>query len=238
MTDVKPSAAVEMTLLTKERPLVSEMKAWLEDNLTRLPPDQRALVMGVEPQGIYAFEPATVLPTLVVDAGTGITAPMKAARDAANQAILDANAVKAKRKAAFMAEVANNLFVGLERALKPNAPLLLNKFKKAYPQGAPYAKYNDGARAWAALEAMGKANAQLAGEAAASDARIVTYDLKRLPADATADASLRAGHGRVRQRDPIPRTRVCRQHRGRRVGAQAVPRELCRRGALQICGDA
>ena len=187
MTDVKPSAAVEMTLLTKERPLVSEMKAWLEDNLTRLPPDQRALVIGVEPQGIYAFEPATVLPTLVVDAGTGITAPMKAARDAANQAIIDANAVKAKRKAAFMAEVANNLFVGLERALKPNAPLLLNKFKKAYPQGAPYAKYNDGARAWAALEAMGKANAQLAGEAAASDARIVTYDLKRLPADATAD---------------------------------------------------
>ena len=69
MTDVKPSAAVEMTLLTKERPLVSEMKAWLEENLTRLPPDQRALVMGVEPQGIYAFEPATVLPTLVVDAG-------------------------------------------------------------------------------------------------------------------------------------------------------------------------
>jgi len=30
MTDVKPSAAVEMTLLTKERPLVSEMKAWIE----------------------------------------------------------------------------------------------------------------------------------------------------------------------------------------------------------------
>ena len=79
MTDVKPSAAVEMTLLTKERPLVSEMKAWIEENLTRLPPDQRALVMGVEPQGVYAFEPATVLPTLVVDvAGTGITAPMKA----------------------------------------------------------------------------------------------------------------------------------------------------------------
>ena len=41
MTDVKPSAAVEMTLLTKERPLVSEMKAWIEENLTRLPPDQR-----------------------------------------------------------------------------------------------------------------------------------------------------------------------------------------------------
>ena len=51
MADVKPSAAAEMTLLPKERPLVAEMKAWAEENLTRLPPDQRALVMGVEPQG-------------------------------------------------------------------------------------------------------------------------------------------------------------------------------------------
>ena len=79
MTDVKPSAAVEMALLTKERPLVSEMKAWIEENLTRLPPDQRALVMGVEPQGVYAFEKATVLPALVENAATGITAPMVAA---------------------------------------------------------------------------------------------------------------------------------------------------------------
>ena len=51
MADVKPSAAAELTLLPKERPLVAEMKAWAEENLTRLPPDQRALVMGVEPQG-------------------------------------------------------------------------------------------------------------------------------------------------------------------------------------------
>ena len=70
MTEVKPSAAVEMTLLTKERPLVSEMKAWIEENLTRLPPDQRALVMGVEPQGVYAFEKATVLPALVENASS------------------------------------------------------------------------------------------------------------------------------------------------------------------------
>ena len=78
MTEVKPSAAVEMTLLTKERPLVSEMKAWIEENLTRLPPDQRALVMGVEPQGIHAFEPATVLPTLVVDAAEKASAEASA----------------------------------------------------------------------------------------------------------------------------------------------------------------
>ena len=96
MTEVKPSAAVEMTLLTKERPLVSEMKAWIEEKLTRLPPDQRALVMGVEPQGVFAFEKATVLPTLVENASAGITAPMVAARDAMIQSIVDANAIKDK----------------------------------------------------------------------------------------------------------------------------------------------
>ena len=36
-----------------------------------------------------------------------------------------APAVKVKRKDAYLAEIGNNLFVGLERALKPNAPLLL-----------------------------------------------------------------------------------------------------------------
>ena len=84
------------------------MKAWLEDNLTRLPPDQRALVMGVEPQGLIAFETATVLPALVHDAHNGITMAMVATREVAIQTIVDANAVKAKRKNAYLAEVANN----------------------------------------------------------------------------------------------------------------------------------
>ena len=57
--EAKPSDAAELTLLPKERPLAADMKAWLEDNLTWLPPDQRALVMGVEPQGLIAFETAT-----------------------------------------------------------------------------------------------------------------------------------------------------------------------------------
>ena len=91
--EVRPSAAAQLTLLPKEMPLAAEMKAWVEDNLTRLPPDQRALVMGVEPQGVVAFEPATVLPPLVYDAATGITMPMVAARDAAIQAIVDSNTI-------------------------------------------------------------------------------------------------------------------------------------------------
>ena len=88
--EIRPSAAAELTLLPKERPLAAEMRTWLEDALTRLPPDQRALVMGVEPQGVIAFDHATVLPSLVENAHTGITAAMVAARDAANQAITDA----------------------------------------------------------------------------------------------------------------------------------------------------
>ena len=75
--EAKPSNAAELTLLPKERPLAADMKAWLEDNLTRLPPDQRALVMGVEPQGLIAFETATVLPALVHDAHNGITMAMR-----------------------------------------------------------------------------------------------------------------------------------------------------------------
>ena len=124
-TEAKPSAAAELTLITKERPLAAEMKAWVEENLTRLPPDQRALVMGVEHQNVISFDPATVLPTLVENAGAGITAAMVAARDAAIQTIKDANEIKRKRKEAYLAEVTNNLFVGIERALRPNAPLLL-----------------------------------------------------------------------------------------------------------------
>ena len=54
--EIRPSAAAELTLLPKERPLAAEMRSWLEDALTRLPPDQRALVMGVEPQGVIAFD--------------------------------------------------------------------------------------------------------------------------------------------------------------------------------------
>ena len=147
-TEAKPSAAAELTLITKERPLAAEMKAWVEENLTRLPPDQRALVMGVEHQNVISFDPATVLPTLVENAGAGITAAMVAARDAAILSIQDANEIKRKRKEAYLAEVTNNLFVGIERALRPNAPLLLNKFKTAYKQGGAYAAYHDGKRAW------------------------------------------------------------------------------------------
>ena len=43
---------------------------------------------------------------------------MVATREVAIQTIVDANAVKAKRKGAYLAEVANNLFVWLERALR------------------------------------------------------------------------------------------------------------------------
>ena len=42
--DPKPSAAVELTPLLKERPSAAEAKAWCEDNLPKLPADQRAIL--------------------------------------------------------------------------------------------------------------------------------------------------------------------------------------------------
>ena len=64
--------------------------------------------MGVEHQNVISFDPATVLPTLVENAGAGITAAMVAARDAAIQTIQDANEIKRKRKEARRARVKPN----------------------------------------------------------------------------------------------------------------------------------
>ena len=64
-TEVRPSAAVELTLLSKERPLAAEMKAWVEENLTRLPPDQRALVMDVLSRHTSALGTELALPSAI-----------------------------------------------------------------------------------------------------------------------------------------------------------------------------
>ena len=55
-TDPKPSAAVELSPLLKERPTAAEAKAWHEENLPKLPPDQRALILGLTPRGAIKFD--------------------------------------------------------------------------------------------------------------------------------------------------------------------------------------
>ena len=80
--ELKPSAAVELTPLLKERPTAAEAKAWCEDNLPRLPADQRALILGLTPRGALQYEPDPIPAALVVDSSTGVTAVMGAQRDA------------------------------------------------------------------------------------------------------------------------------------------------------------
>ena len=46
-SDIKPSAAVELSPLLKERPSAAEAKAWCEDNMPKLPADQRAIILGL-----------------------------------------------------------------------------------------------------------------------------------------------------------------------------------------------
>ena len=80
--DAKPSAAVELSPLLKERPAAAEAKAWCEENLPKLPADQRAIIMGLTPRGALNYDASPAPAALVVDPATGTTAVMVAQRDA------------------------------------------------------------------------------------------------------------------------------------------------------------
>ena len=112
--ELKPSAAVELTPLLKERPTAAEAKAWCEDNLPRLPADQRALILGLTPRGALQYDADPVPAALVADPSTGVTAVMVAQRDATRFSIQGANALKAKMLATYDAELSNNLFTSIE----------------------------------------------------------------------------------------------------------------------------
>ena len=109
-TDAKPSAAVELSPLLKERPAAAEAKAWCEENLPKLPADQRAIILGLTPRGALNYDASPVPAALVVDPATGTTAVMVAQRDATRFTIQAENAQKAKMLDAYNAELSNNLF--------------------------------------------------------------------------------------------------------------------------------
>ena len=79
-SDIKPSAAVELSPLLKERPSAAEAKAWCEDNMPKLPADQRALILGLTPRGALQYE-ADPVPAALVE-GAGVTAIMVTQREA------------------------------------------------------------------------------------------------------------------------------------------------------------
>ena len=117
-SDIKPSAAVELSPLLKERPSAAEAKAWCEDNMPKLPADQRAIILGLTPRGALQYD-ADPVPAALVE-GTGVTAIMVTQRDALRFTIEGANAQKAKTLLAYNAELSNNLFTSIELAGKTN----------------------------------------------------------------------------------------------------------------------
>ena len=72
---------------------------------------------------------------------------MVSQRERERLAINDANQLKTKLREAHKSEIRENLFVSLQLAFKPNAPLFLNKLETDHKQGAPYASRFDGASA-------------------------------------------------------------------------------------------
>ena len=108
--DTKPSAAVELSPLLKERPAAAEAKVWCEENLPKLPADQRAIILGLTPRGALSYDVSPIPAALVVDPATGTTAVMVAQRDATRFTIQAENAQKAKMLDAYNAELSNNLF--------------------------------------------------------------------------------------------------------------------------------
>ena len=149
MTDPvpKPSAAVALPLFAKERPLASEVGEWIDAAKPLLPADQRALVDGFEPRALIAYRLATLPGALVESTSTGITAAQVAAREASRLAIQDANATKGAQKSAHESEIKEALFNSLQTALKPKAPLLLDKLERDHKQTGAYVGRFDGVAA-------------------------------------------------------------------------------------------
>ena len=84
---------------------------------------------------------------------------MRQQRIALIMTINDANALKQVKRAAFMSELAQSLFDGLDRAVRPSAPLLWAKLERTCKQADPYGLYFNGGEALKILVAMGDSKA-------------------------------------------------------------------------------
>ena len=102
--DARPSAAVELSPLLKERPAAAEAKAWCEENSCRsCLPIKRAIILGLTPRGALNYDASPVPAALVVDPSTCTTAIMAAQRDATRFTVQAENAQKAKMLATYNA---------------------------------------------------------------------------------------------------------------------------------------
>ena len=180
----RSTAAVSLPLFLKERPLASEVSDWIDSAKTILSSDQKALIDGVPPRSFLVYKHATIPAALVVaDHGPGATAT----REALRTSIRDTNALKTEQQAAHESELRDALFMSLQAALKPNAPLFLSKLETDHKQTGVFDKRFDGVAAWHAIAARGETGAQLPGEAGNHDAKLTLLDIKPLSDEATPD---------------------------------------------------
>ena len=124
---------------SERSPLASAVKEWIEQSESLIPADQRALVDGRTPRTLLQYRSLSVPPSLV--AGGGITAAAVAAREADRLILIERNKLKDDQLASHNSEMRLSLFQSIYNALKPNAPLLLNKLEakckqeRAFPIG-------------------------------------------------------------------------------------------------------
>ena len=183
--DTTTGASATFALFKKERPLASTVKEWIEQSESLLPADQRALVDGRMPRTLLQYRPLSVPPSLVAEGG--ITAEAVAAREADRLNVIEGNKLRDDQMASHDSEMRLSLFQSIYAALKPNAPLLLNKLESRCKQDAPFQTVNDGVKAWKMIRDMGKSDAQLPSEAVNYDAHLLTLELQPLPDSATPD---------------------------------------------------
>ena len=101
--------------------------------------------------------------------------------------MIEKNNLKDDQLASHNSEMRLSLFQSIYAALKPNAPLLLNKLESRCKQDVPFQTVNDGVKAWKMIDDMGKSDAQLPGEAVNYDAQLLALELQPLSDGATPD---------------------------------------------------
>ena len=171
-----------------EQPKTSTVKEWWVAAKPGFTPDQIALYGRTEARGLLEFTAATVPDALpLVTADNGMTESTRQSRLALIMTITDANDLKARKRAAFTSEIAQSMFDALDRAVRPQAPLLWAKLERTCKQSPPFEHCFDGGEALRILVAMGDAAAMQPGEESMHEAHMLTLTLKPLPEGSTPE---------------------------------------------------
>ena len=187
MTDAKQTAVGSaFPLFPGERPPIKDVLAWLRVATPTLSADQTSLNNGYEPVSLMGFSPETV-PVNLVAASGGITETAVESRVALRMQIQDRNDLKQQQHRAQRANILHAWFKSIDVAVRPNAPLLIEKMENECKQPSPFDKYFDGKAAWDIIVQMSLVGAMIPGESASHDAALIALQLKPLQDGSTPD---------------------------------------------------